>query len=351
MNFAAFNKAVIFTDKNSYILIEVSELGLNSIFPSLSEGIVNALSALPSEILKQISEIRIRRNLPVVLVFGKNFLFITEKGKLLNYFSKQCYIADSEEFDLIFRRLSNYSVHSVIDNLKKGFIMADGGNRIGVASTAVIKDGEITAVKEINSLNIRISNEIKDCSRQILNMLYINSFPSIIVASSPAGGKTTFLRDFARLLAGGFNNRYRKVAIIDERNEIAFKDEDGINAEIGLNTDVLTGFPKSAGIEMAIRTLSPEIIVCDEISTAEEAEAIADGFHSGVKFAVSVHASSKKEIIEKKIIKTLLDKNEFDYIVLLNDYTNDFEIMEVSEISREIYRNHPSEFILDCSRL
>lgn len=351
MKFNCFHNPVIIADKNSYILIEVSEMGLKSILPSLSDGILNAFSAVPNEILKQINEIRIRKNLPLILVFGKNCLFITRKGKLLNYCSEQCYVVDEEEFDLIFRRLSNYSVHSVIDNLTKGFIMADGGNRIGVTSTAVIKDREITAVKEINAMNIRIADEVKDCARQILNMLYINSFPSIIVASAPSGGKTTFLRDFTRLLSGGFNNKYRKTAVVDERNEIAYKGAGGITADIGVNTDVLTGYPKSIGIEMAIRTLSPEIIVCDEISKTEEVLAMEDGFLSGVKFAVSVHASSKKEIMEKKIIRTLIAKNEFDYIVLLNDYTNDFEIMEVSEIRSEILRNYSSEFIMDCSRL
>ena len=326
-------------------------MGLKSVLPSLSDEIISSITTLPAEILKQLTEIRIRKNLPLILDFGKNCLFITSKGKLLNHYSEQAYVVDEEEFDLIFRRLSNYSVHSVIDNLTKGFITAEGGNRVGVASTAVIKNKDITAVKEINALNIRIANEIKDCSRQILNMLYVNSFPSIIVASAPAGGKTTFLRDFSRLLSGGFNNRCRKVAIVDERNEIAYKGANGINSDIGFNADVLTGYPKSVGIEMAIRTLSPEIIVCDEISTSEEVEAMADGFLSGVKFAVSVHASSKKEIAEKKIIRELVSRNEFEYIVLLNDYTNDFEIMEVSEIRSEILRNCSSEFVLGCSRL
>ncbi len=118
-----------------------------------------------------------------------------------------------------------------------------------------------------------------------------------------------------------------------------------------MNTDVLTGYPKSEGIEMAIRTLSPEMIVCDEISKSSEVAAMADGFLSGVRFAVSVHASSREEIMNKKIVRELIARNEFDYIVLLNDYTSDFEIMEVSEIRSEIFRNYSSEFILDCSRL
>lgn len=326
-------------------------MSLKSIMPLMSDGINGLISALPGEITRQLSEIRLRRNLPLILVFGKSCLFITGAGKLLNHCTQQAYVVCDEEFELIFRRLNNYSVHSVIDNLTKGFITAQGGNRVGVASTAVVKDGEITSVKDITSLNIRIGNEIKDCSRRILNMLYVNSFPSIIVASAPSGGKTTFLRDFARLLSSGFNNRYRKVAVIDERNEIAYKGTDGVAVDIGVNTDVLTGFPKGTGIEIAIRTLSPDMIICDEISSLAEVEAMSDGFRSGVKFAVSVHASSKIEIMEKPIIRELASRNEFDYIILLNDYTNDFEIMEVSEIRSEISGNYPSEFIVGCSRL
>ncbi len=325
-------------------------MSLNSIMPSLSDGIKELLSTLPNETLRQINEIRLRRKQPLIIVFGNSSLFITQKGKLLNHYSNLAYVVDDEEFDLIFRRLNNYSVHSVIDNLTRGFITADGGNRIGVTSTAVIKGREVASVKDISSLNIRIANEVRDCSRQILNMLYINAFPSIIVASPPAGGKTTFLRDFARLLSGGFNNRYRKVAIIDERNEIAYKGLNGINADIGFNSDVLTGFPKGLGIEMAIRTLSPEMIVCDEISGADEVSAIADGFLCGVKFAVSVHAASIADLVFKPVVRELLSFNEFDYIVLLNDYTNDFEIVEASEIRSEIFRNYSSEFMFGDGR-
>ncbi len=325
-------------------------MGLKSVIPSLSDGIAGSICALPPEILKQLNEIRIRKNMPLILVFGKNCLFITKKGKLLNHVSDTAYIVGDEEFDLVFRRLSNYSVHSFIDNLTKGFITGEDGSRIGVCSTAVIKEGSVSSVKEITSLNIRVSNEVKDCARPILNMLYINNFPSIIVASPPAGGKTTFLRDMARLLSGGFNNKYRKVVIIDERNELACKGSNGLSADVGINTDVLTGFPKSVGIEAALRTLSPDIIICDEITKTEEAAAISEGFNSGVKFAVSVHAASKSDLLRKNAVRELISRNEFDYAVMLNDYTNDFEITEVSELRSEIFGNNPSESLLGCGR-
>ena len=196
-------------------------MSLNTLIPCLSDGINAALSQLGATALNALTEIRLRKNLPLVLCAGRNVYFITAKGKLLNHCSEYAYRVDEEEFDVVFRRLCNYSVHCEIDNLINGYITVKGGNRVGVCSTAVKTNGVVTAVKEITSLNIRISKEVRDCAKPILNLLYVNDFPSIIVASPPSGGKTTFLRDFTRLLSGGFNNCYVKTAVIDERNEIA----------------------------------------------------------------------------------------------------------------------------------
>lgn len=305
-------------------------MSLNTIIPCLSDGINAALSQLSAPALNSLTEIRLRKDMPLVLCAGKNIYFITTKGKLLNHCSDYAYRVDEEEFDVVFRRLCNYSVHCEIDNLINGYMTVKGGNRIGVCSTAVKTNGVVTAVKEITSLNIRISKEVKDCAKPILNLLYVSDFPSIIVASPPSGGKTTFLRDFTRLLSGGFNNRYVKTAVIDERNEIACKDDGCITADLGVNTDVITGFSKAAGIEMAVRTLAPQMIICDEVSSVEEIEAMKNGFLSGAAFAVSVHAKSKEQLMNKHIVRNLIATREFGYIVLLKDYTNEFEIMEVS---------------------
>lgn len=304
-------------------------MALNSIIPCLSDGVNASLAQLPAEVLKSITELRIRKNLPLVIVFGNRVCFITEQGKLMNHISEFAYTVNEDEFDLIFRRLCNYSVHCEIDNMINGFITVNGGNRVGVCSSAVINGGRITSVKNPTSLNIRIAKEIKNCAKPVLNMLYINKLPSIIVAAPPGGGKTTFLRDFARLLSGGFNNNYRKVCIIDERNEIACCTSSGDFADIGPNTDVVCGFPKAIGIENAVRSLSPEMIVCDEISSLKEIEAMKNGFLSGAAFAVSVHAGSMRQLMNKKLLRDLVDTGEFEYIVFLEKYTDEFEITEV----------------------
>lgn len=321
-------------------------MSIETVLPYLTDSINNVLLSLPKEILNKLTELRIRKNKPLILVFSDKSLFITENGKLMNHNTQFTYKVMEDEFDLIYKRLSNFSVQTHIDDLINGFITVDGGNRVGIASTAVLKDGQIASVKNVTSLNIRIAREVKDCARQIMNVLYINSLPSIIVASPPAGGKTTFLRDFSRLLSSGFNNQYRKVAIIDERSEIAFKSGGKIISDVGCNADILSSFPKAKGIEIALRTLSPDFIICDEISDINEAKAVRQGFLSGVKFAVSVHASTKQEILDKPVIRNLISLGEFDFVVLLNDYTNDFEIMEVSELRSEIDRNRINKYSL-----
>ena len=178
-------------------------MSLNTLIPCLSDGINAALSQLGATALNALTEIRLRKNLPLVLCAGRNVYFITAKGKLLNHCSEYAYRVDEEEFDVVFRRLCNYSVHCEIDNLINGYITVKGGNRVGVCSTAVKTNGVVTAVKEITSLNIRISKEVRDCAKPILNLLYVNDFPSIIVASPPSGGKTTFSKAQADKKNGG----------------------------------------------------------------------------------------------------------------------------------------------------
>ncbi len=325
-------------------------MSLETVTPYLTDDICNLILSLPKEILRQLTEIRIRRNLPVVLVFGRQSLFVTESGKLLNFASDYCYVVYDEEFDLLYKRLSNYSVHTVIDDVVNGFITLNGGNRVGIASTAVIKENIVFSVKDVSSFNIRIAKEVKNCARQIMNTLYVNELPSIIVASPPAGGKTTFLRDLGRLLSSGFNSKYRKISFIDERCEIAFKNSGKIIADIGVNSDVISAFPKAKGIEIAIRSLSPEYIICDEITSLNEVYQIEQGFLSGVGFAVSVHASSLQDIVNKPIVQRLICSGNFKYVVLLKNYTNDFDITEVSEIRSEICGNYFDKFGINTDR-
>ena len=94
-----------------------------------------------------------------------------------------------------------------------------------------------------------------------------------------------------------------------------------------------------------MRAMSPDIIICDEVGTREEIEAIEYGLNSGVKFILTVHASSYEELKRKKQIEQLLDTGEFSKIVLLRSgripgITE--KIIDCGVLLDEIHRGHSS---------
>lgn len=312
-----------------------------------NDKLKNVFACMDSDIASRINEVRIRRNREVILVIKNSSYFIDYNGDIYDYPSVHSVFVGTEDFDEIFMNICDYSIYNNMDNLKKGFITLPDGSRVGVAGSAVMDDGRIISVKDITSLNFRIPKQITGCADELLNFLYVNAFPSIIVAGRPNSGKTTLLRDIARGLGGGFNNKYTKIAVIDERNEIAGKKNGEITMNLGYNTDVLSSYSKADGIEIATRTLSPEMIICDEISTVQEVESILYSFSSGISFALSVHISTRRDLLHKPIINILLKTKQFSYIVLLNDYTYKPEIIEAEEIYNEICRNDQSDTFHD----
>lgn len=320
---------------------------IESVLSCMNEELQAVFNMLDVNILSRINEIRVRRNNKLIIVIKNTSYFLDYNGDLYDYPANNAVVADSECFDKLFMCLCDYSVYSNMDNLKKGFLTLTNGARVGVASTAVYDNYGLMSVKDITSLNIRIPSEVKGCASGILNFLYVTSFPSIIIAGKPNSGKTTLLRDLARGLSNGFNNRYAKVAIVDERNEIAAKQNDQLTMDIGVNTDVITSFTKAEGIELATRTLSPEMIICDEISTDREVQSILYAFSSGIAFALSVHINTRDDLLKKPIIKTLLKTGEFSYIVLLDNYTYKANIIEADEVYSEICRNDKSNNLIN----
>lgn len=295
-------------------------------------------SFIDVEIKDRITEIRVRANQPLSLVIKNRTYFVDYNGDIYDYVAHNVVIISSDQVEKLFLSLCEYSIYSNIQCLKNGFVTLKNGARVGIASSAVYDDKKIISVKHISSLNIRIPRQVLGCSISTLNQIYNNFIPSVIVAGMPNSGKTTFLRDMAYQLSNGYNEMFKKVAVIDERNEIAGKLNDMITMNIGACCDVLTGFKKSKGIEIATRTLSPELIVCDEIASDEELESIINSFSCGISFAVSVHIKSVDDLKNKSIVKKLLSTNEFSYIILLDNYTYIPKIIDVKEVSSEIHR-------------
>ena len=188
-----------------------------------------------------------------------------------------------------FAEICRYSIHSFQEEIAQGFVTLDGGHRVGICGTAVTNGGRIEMFKDISGLNIRIAHEVKGCADEVYSRFFSGGLRSMLIAGKPLCGKTTVLRDLARRLG----ERHR-VSLIDSRNELSASFHGTPALDIGLNTDVLCGCSKSDGIMLALRTLSPEIIICDEIGN--DGSAVEQALFCGVKIVASAHAAGLREL-------------------------------------------------------
>lgn len=310
---------------------ELTISGFESAILCLNDKIRRSISLIPLQIKEKAQEIRIRVNKNVLIVCPENSYFLSHDGNVSQ--KETLLFVEPMDISETIKAICSYSIYSYQNQIKNGFITLRGGHRAGICGTAVINGSEITNIRDISSINIRIAKEVKNCSKQIIRRLGSN-ISRTIIAGPPSSGKTTFLRDISRKLSIGEYGNPKKVSIIDERGEIAAVYRGVPQCDIGM-CDVLNSYPKGIGIMQAIRALSPDIIICDEIGSGSEIPMIEEGLNSGVGIIASIHVGSIDELSNKKQIITLLKTHAFKKIILLNSkskYTGNFEIINSEEI-------------------
>ena len=266
-------------------------------------------SSLAEKDIDRLCEIRLRADRAAVLIFSDRTEFLTSSGRLTSFYSEGLFTLSRQEIEDIFMKMCNYSVHSLTENIAEGFISLEGGCRIGVYGTAVVRDGKITSVRNIEGINIRVPAEYRGCAQPIYNRLFYSRIPNTVICGPPMSGKTTVLRDLSRLIS---DEGMKKVAVIDERSELS-------GGDLGFNTDILKNYPKAQGIGIAVRTLSPDVIICDEIGTLCEAQELCSLVNSGVKFIVTMHCSDLTELKRRPQFALLSDAGAADACVVLNE--------------------------------
>ena len=275
------------------------------------ENVDPALTKAVSPYSDELCEVRLRAECPVVVYLLDRPFFVRASGTLTNEPSDDCIGVSFGQLRDAFARLCEFSVYKHLDNAANGFITFKGGHRVGVCGSAVVSAGKVVSVCDIKSLNIRFAKQITGCADLILSDVSVKD--GLLLCGAPSSGKTTILRDLARTLS---LKHMKKTAVVDERSEIASCFGGRCGFDVGLS-DVYSGYPKSAAMMLAVRTMSPDIIICDEL-TGEDAEAVSASLGCGVSVISAVHCGSLSSARKNSSIRSLMSTGAFPKIAFLS---------------------------------
>ena len=263
---------------------------------------------------ENLQEIRVRCGKPLILETSTGSFAVGTQGALSPAIGG-AYVVNESEIRMIFQAVCENSVYAYMDEIRQGFITIKGGHRVGFTGRAVVESDKIENFRDISSLNIRVAHEVIGAANYIIgNILEPDGkICNTLLVSPPMVGKTTVLRDLARQLS----DKGIKTAVADDRGEICALFRGVPQNDVGVQTDVIENAPKAEAVTMLLRTMSPELIVTDEIATAKDCDAIMQAFGTGVSVIASTHGSSAEEILKRENIKELLGGIGFKKIIVL----------------------------------
>ena len=292
------------------------------------------LERVPEGDKGRIREVRLRAGRPLSVYDGSRSRFVTGRGRLVDD-GRDGLLVDQELLQEAFVRLCDYSVHTHQREMEQGFVTTPKGDRVGLCASVVRdRDGTVSC-REISSLCLRVSREIPGVGRELCQRWDLARGLGLILAGGPGSGKTTLLRDLGRMLASGELGDCRKVVFIDERYELSAMLRGVPRRDIGLCGEAVCGLPKGEAIRQAVRTLSPEYILCDELGSLEEVGEVASGLACGVRFVATVHCGCREELPRSPVLRALMDTGAFGAVALLD--TPDRPARLAALVTKEAY--------------
>lgn len=266
----------------------------------------------------KLEEIRCRLYLPIELIYENTVEWIHE-------------IPPNNQTGMyLVNQLSEFSLYRMENELRDGYITIEGGHRVGIAGKVNTRGGTVKAIQNITFFNIRIAKQRIGIAEPLMPHLFQRSYLNTLIIGPPQSGKTTLIRDMVRMVSTGWNiHNPRKVAVIDERSEIGAAINGIPQHDLGLRTDVMDACPKAEGMMMMIRSMSPEVLVVDEIGGQQDFDALLEAIYSGVTIFCSVHGQSLADLKEHPLSNNLFENGIFSRYIVLDKRTGSYQKKEL----------------------
>lgn len=242
-----------------------------------------------------LQELRLRLGRKPELVVGNQSVWLKET-------------VSQEDVNFSINIASRYSPWTAT-SVENGYITAQGGHRVGVCGEMNVKDGKTISVRSATSVSLRVARDFPGISRNLKDVK-----GSMLIIGCPGSGKTTLLRDLVRKISSDHKGA---ISVVDERQELFPFASGEFCFPPGPQTDVLSGCPKILGIEMVLRTMTPQTIAVDEITASEDCKALLHAGWCGVTLLATAHASNREELKRRAVYRPLLENQLFENLIIL----------------------------------
>lgn len=273
-----------------------------SVIQFLPEPLRTELKAMPPERAARVQEIRLRAGQAVQFTVGGAW----QPAQQLLPAAQTALAIGPRMLRSCFAALCRDSAYAYEDELKQGYFTLPGGSRVGVAGVC-----GPAGFADITSLNLRVARQVSCVLPPQLRRALDALHGGVLVVGTPGSGKTTFLRSIIRYL----DTARRIFCVADERGEL-------LTAGHTVHCDVYTRCTKAQAIQMSLCCMNPQVIVCDELGTQADLQAVEAGLACGVVFVASVHCDTLEALERKPPIARLLAMGAFETLVLLEGRTN-----------------------------
>lgn len=266
-----------------------------------------ALKQLPQQVRGRVEEIRLRQGfLPTVLdEMGEQ-----EVGDMA---------VTQQMLRQVLEQATQASAHTVLDRVQRGFLTLKGGHRIGICGSAVVRDGQVVTLREISSVSVRVARSVEGQAETLLPQLMEGErLQNTLIFAPPGAGKTTLLRDLVRGLSDGAVSEPLRLAVADERGEIAAMWQGEPQLYVGRHTDVLDGCDKATAVSMLLRGMNPQVIAMDEITQMGDVEAMIQTVGCGVSLLATAHGETMEDLSRRPVYRALCRAGVFRRVVLLH---------------------------------